>query len=221
MNKGYKHELEFWKRFTTTARFKNNWENPIPNPECQPETRAIIEAEIEGRKKYRVLDLGSGVVSILYGIVPIQNLFSCDPLADKYAEIYDYGHTGAPKPDQGYGENLPYPDNHFHIVHISNAIDHTENPARVIAEMERVCKKDGVIIIAGMTDEGEKEGYEGLHQFNAHIIDGINGKAFEIVDKAGQVIAVIDPGYNGEPIFADTKRLETGRDYFIFSYRKW
>ena len=223
MTSGFQHELEFWKGFIQTDRFKENWISDTPNPELQPESAGIILAEIEGRKKYRVLDLGSGVVSILRGTVPDKNLTSCDPLADDYQEIFDYNSHGIRPPDCQSGENLKYNDNYFDVVHISNAIDHASNPAGVHSEMERVCKKDGLIVISGFVNEGEHERYKGLHQWNARIITGVDELDYILeVDREGRKGGfVVDARYNGKLIHAETIRLETGRNYFVYAYRKW
>lgn len=217
---GRSHELSFWENFTKTRRFQNNWLSPTPNPELQPETRDIIEGEIKGKKKYRVLDLGCGAISILYGTVPVKNLTSADPLAHEYKKMVDYPDP-ALEPQMVSGENMPYKDDSFDVVHISNAIDHASKPLKVVAEMDRVCKPGGVVIISGFVDEGLHEQYKGLHQFNIHIISGIGGeKILECQDKAGGNVFAIDARYNGELILGDTVKLETGRDYFIYAYRK-
>src|SRR5690606_28086729 len=106
MTTGFQHELEFWKGFVKTDRFKQNWISSTPNPELQPETAGIILAEVEGKTKYRVLDLGSGVISILRGTIPNKHITACDPLADQYQELFDYNDHKIKPPDCYQGENL-------------------------------------------------------------------------------------------------------------------
>ena len=221
MTTGFQHELSFWEGFIQTDRFKQNWISDTPNPELQPESAGIILAEIEGKTKYRVLDLGSGVVSILRGTIPTKNLTACDPLADKYREIFDYDAHKIKPPDCYQGENLGYKDGQFDVVHISNAIDHTENPAAVLSEMERTCKKGGLIIISGFVNEGEHERYKGLHQWNARIVAGIDERNHVLdVNRDGKKGGfIVNARYGGKLVHAETIRLETGRDYFIYAYR--
>lgn len=44
-------------------------------------------------------------------------------------------------------EPLPYPDNSFDIVTCSEVVEHLENYRRLIAEMYRVLRKDGLVVI--------------------------------------------------------------------------
>ncbi len=213
---GFDHELDFWSKFVKTDRFKNNWISETPNPELRPESYDLITAEIERKKTAKVLDIGSGVASILRGTVPDKNLTACDPLADKYATIFDYQAQGLKQPVQAYGEALPFKDNSFSVVHISNALDHTQAPEKVIAEMERVCKKGGLILISGFTNEGEHEKYKGLHQWNITV--DIRGHIAALVILEKQILYVYhNPS---EVVFANITTIpQTGREYFIFAYR--
>lgn len=208
---GFDHELDFWSKFVKTERFKNNWISDTPNPELRPESYDLITSEIQDKKTAKVLDIGSGVLSILRGTVPDKNLTACDPLADKYATIFDYEAQVLKQPVQAFGEALPFKDNSFNVVHISNALDHTQAPEKVIAEIERVCKKGGLILISGFTNEGEHEKYRGLHQWNIEVKDAIlliTGKEYT-VSISDKLIAL-----------ANTTTIpETGREYFIFAYR--
>ena len=67
------HELNFWKSFVKTERFLKGWVANIKTPELHQETADFI-LSVPHKK---VLDVGSGVVSILNGLVPV---LSFDPL---------------------------------------------------------------------------------------------------------------------------------------------
>lgn len=213
---GFDHELDFWSKFVKTERFKNNWISDTPNPELRPESYDLIISEIQGKKTAKVLDIGSGVVSILRGTVSDKNLTTCDPLADKYATIFKYDEHGLKQPIQAYGEALPFKDNSFNVVHICNALDHTQAPEEVISEMERVCKKGGLILISGFTNEGEHEKYRGLHQWNIKL--DVHGHIAALTILQKQTLYIFhNPN---EVVFAEMMVIpETGREYFIFAYR--
>lgn len=221
MNKdGKNHELTFWKGFVKTSRFSNNWASVLPNPECQPETRQLIETYLQENPKAKVLDLGSGVVSILRGIVPDDQLTAVDPLADDYRRIFDYSSHGITPPVTAPGEKLPQKTSSFNIVHISNALDHADNPGQVLSELRRVCKKGGLVIVSGFVREGEFEKYQGLHQWNieAHKTSGYY--LLSVTDKDDRMNAVIRIESDKSDlmkVYAD-KVLETGRRYFIFAF---
>jgi SAM-dependent methyltransferase len=43
------------------------------------------------------------------------------------------------------GEHLPFPDGHFSLALIPNVLDHTADPARVLAELRRCLRGDGLL----------------------------------------------------------------------------
>lgn len=211
---GFDHEIDFWNKFVKTERFKQNWLTAVPNPECQPETWALVSDAVKDKKTAKILDIGSGVVSILRGITNDKYLTACDPLADEYAKIFDYEQHGIKPVVQGYCEELPFKDSSFDVVHISNALDHTQDPKKCVQEMQRVCKKDGLIVIAGFVNEGEHEGYRGLHQWN---ID-IKIKGLTCTKPDGRETLLND--ISDDTVLTLKKTLPvSGREYFIFAYR--
>jgi ubiquinone/menaquinone biosynthesis C-methylase UbiE len=52
--------------------------------------------------------------------------------------------------DAVYGDvnGLPYPDNYFDSVICGEVLEHIDSMAKGLSELERVCKKDGIIIIS-------------------------------------------------------------------------
>lgn len=48
---------------------------------------------------------------------------------------------------KGVGEELPYPDNHFEFVVCSTVLEHVDKPKKVLSEMIRVLKEDGVLYL--------------------------------------------------------------------------
>lgn len=95
------------------------------------------------RDDSKVLDVGCGVCTILHYIKGKR--FGIDPLADKLVKIYKYPEDI--NITKGYGENIPFPDNYFDTIFCSNALDHTEDPNNVVAEIYRVLKPQGYFIL--------------------------------------------------------------------------
>ena len=48
---------------------------------------------------------------------------------------------------QGFAENLPYANETFDVVYSSHVLEHVNDEAKALAEMRRVLKKNGVLII--------------------------------------------------------------------------
>ena len=80
---GIYHELHFWKGFVKTERFLNGWVAKVKTPELNNEVADFIKSV----SHESVLDVGSGVCSLLNGLV---NVDTCDPLGDLYSLIFDF-----------------------------------------------------------------------------------------------------------------------------------
>lgn len=140
-----KEEWEFrWQR--------DNWAALYRKPETQ---RKVLEYWVAFRHleeilrhialsdRSRVLDVGCGISTILHYLPGERH--GLDPLAERYKTIYEY------PPDidvrRGYGEAIPFGDDWFDVVVCSNAIDHTIDPQRTLAEIHRVLKPGGYFIL--------------------------------------------------------------------------
>ena len=80
---GIYHELAFWQQFVKTDRFLQGWVKKVKTPELNQEVADFI-LSVPNQK---VLDVGSGVCSILNGLV---NVTPCDPLGDLYKLVFDF-----------------------------------------------------------------------------------------------------------------------------------
>lgn len=187
---GIAHELKFWKGFVQTDRFLKGWVAPIKTPELHQETYDFIKSVPHDT----VLDVGSGVCSILNGTVP--KVTTADPLGELYELIFDYKKYNLqppfPIPAEEIGESgvlLYSNDKLFDIVHISNALDHTQNPLLAVQQLYKAVKPGGFLIIQGFENEGSFEKWQGFHKWDIHISDaftrleckGQDGKSTEIL----------------------------------------
>ena len=91
----------------------------------------------------KVLQIGSGPIDII-NFMPFGKTYAVDPLADFYKEKFkfDYGDTEF---IQSQGEELPFEEDFFDLVILSNVLDHTSSPEKVFSEISRVLKKDGIL----------------------------------------------------------------------------
>lgn len=153
------HELTFWKTFVTTPRFLKGW----VNNERTPELRDSVYQFLKERPEAEVLDVGSGVVSILTG--SCKKLMAVDPLGELYGMIFDYQKYRALQPIAIPAEELNFPGT-FDIVHISNALDHTQDPIKAFDSMFACVKPGGHLIIQSFENEATYENWQGFHQVN-------------------------------------------------------
>ncbi len=57
---------------------------------------------------------------------------------------------------QGDAARLPFADGSFSLVTCSAAFHHFEHPARILAEMTRVCRSGGRIVVSDVTPDADK-----------------------------------------------------------------
>ena len=91
----------------------------------------------------KILDVGCGVVSILNLLPGIR--YGIDPLLEQYRRLYPLDNDI--KWVTGCGENMPFDNSSFDIVFCSNVLDHTDNPALAISEINRVLKSKGMLVL--------------------------------------------------------------------------
>ncbi len=167
--KGISHELKFWKGFVQTPRFLDGWVAQVKTPELNMMAYDFISGMIKPTSK--VLDVGSGVVSILNGTVSPDNLTAADPLGGLYESIFDYEKYGIKPCVPVPAEEMTW-ENAFDIVHMSNAIDHAQDPEKVLYQLMKACKPEGFVILQGFENEGTFEKWEGFHQWDITVEEG-------------------------------------------------
>ena len=160
---GIYHELSFWKEFVKTKRFLKGWVGNQKTPELNQEVADFILSVPHDK----VLDVGSGVCSLLNGLV---NVTPCDPLGDLYKLVFDFKTYIIKAPLAYPAEEIPFQDE-FDIVHISNALDHCQNPYKAVQKLLEATKEGGYLIVQGFINEAEHENWQGFHQWNLNLTD--------------------------------------------------
>lgn len=95
-----------------------------------------------------VLDLGCGWGGVVLQVAAVaQAAFGIEPDPDRLAIarelVAESGRRNATV-TSGLGEALPFPDAHFDVVASYQVLEHVTDPSRVVAEVFRVLKPDGV-----------------------------------------------------------------------------
>ena len=170
---GLLEENVFWTRaLTDPAR---NWnineyrERTNPDFELQPELRSLIPAP-EGAT-VRILDVGAGPLTRIGKKWPGRRLeiIATDPLADKYNALVHRLQVPLLVPvSVADAEKLTetFPKNHFDLAYASNCLDHSYDPILAIQQMMEVVKPGRCVYLWHFANEGRKECYQGLHQWN-------------------------------------------------------
>lgn len=175
MDNIFQEELDYWDN---ELSLKGTYPNAIIN-RTTPELlikefpnilfRYITLSRINGNEKPKILDVGSGALSMLSfaSFNGLADLTCADPLNDEYIKLVKkYNYPLYYETVSVYGEKLTskLSKNSFDIAWMYNAIDHSQNPKKVVEEMTKVLKPNGYLIISGWNREGSSEGWRGLHQ---------------------------------------------------------
>lgn len=154
-------ELLFWKNFVKTDRFLKDWLSDSKTAELD----IYVADFIRSINHNSILDVGSGPVSILHGLIKDSSITAADPLSFYYQKIFNYKKYKISSPESVSAEDLCYKEQ-FDITHISNALDHCKNPRKVIENMYNATKKGGYLIIQTFEREGTEQKWKAFHQWD-------------------------------------------------------
>ena len=189
-----KGEVEFWRKWLSTngmywpedfrARF---------DPERRLDGHLALYVDRTGAGVVHILDVGSGPLTKLGKTHPSKRLeiTATDLLASDYDRLL--GELGLVPPVRTIhadAERLvaQFGNDAFDVVHAQNCIDHTADPVRAIDEMVAVARPGGWVVLFHAENEGQREQYNQLHQWNFTCEDG----AFVIRDRGGRTVNVTD-----------------------------
>jgi ubiquinone/menaquinone biosynthesis C-methylase UbiE len=109
---------------------------------------ASILSKMKIGDKWKILDVGCGP-TILSRMIQMGEKYGVDPLADSFGSLVkrrddvDLFHFL-----KGVGEFLPFKDDCFDLVICRNVLNHVLAPDMVVAEVGRVCRSNGLILLA-------------------------------------------------------------------------
>jgi len=137
----------------------------------------LVSAIMKKRKQVSVLEIGSGPMSLLaHGVdSKMMEVTAVDPLAGRYSALLaKHGIDYPIRPIAGTGEALPgnLKTGSFDIVYMSNSLDHTELPGKVMKNACELARAGGFIFVEGSANEGTNAGWSGLHQHDLFIKNG-------------------------------------------------
>lgn len=193
----FQEEIDWWEGILAPAS-RAEWMNDAIDPERResqfpPRLLDFIQT-LSVEHMPRVLDVGSGPLSPLAWGVDRQLIeaIAVDPLADIYGGILQkYGIDYSVKPVKGAGEEVAkiFGGERFDVVYSRNAIDHSVSPLQCVRQMVTVLKTGGILYLEGFENEGSRNSWQGLHQWNLSIRQG---NLYE-TDHAGNEINISGP----------------------------
>ena len=171
--RGLDDELSFWRAYIETRglQWPEEYEQRV-----DPRTalRADIASYLDGN---RVLDAGAGPLTILGKTVAGRtlDLVPVDALANRYDELLEQLGVRPPvRTIQGLTEELAsqFPRDSFDLAYARNTLDHSSDPIEAVRQMALVTRPGGIVFLEHADNEGARNGYGGLHQWNLLLADG-------------------------------------------------
>jgi SAM-dependent methyltransferase len=177
------HELDYWAAWLerrgvihSPDRIVDSFEWRVdPDSELEPPLRELV-----GRIKggfVSILDVGAGPLTSVGKAHPEKELeiVPIDSLAREYDRLLEQAGIEPPvRTCQGEAEELidRFGSESFDVAHADNALDHSADPLRAIESMLAVVRPGGYIVLNHRRNEGERQHYLGLHQWNFDVRGG-------------------------------------------------
>jgi ubiquinone/menaquinone biosynthesis C-methylase UbiE len=190
-------EKDYWNDEWDSKSLKDNMEEIYKKK--LDNSLKIWQKYIKIGKDTKILQIGCGPLDII-NYFKTGKRYSIDPLADLYKQKFNFDYKSTNLKKAG-GEDIPFPDKYFDLVIINNVIDHTYLPKKVLQEIKRVLKDDGImnldvqvyqksfLILAKIWGffkkrfTGEIFNIHHPYMFHAHDIDKLVKNEFNIVHK--------------------------------------
>ena len=172
---GLDNEVAFWTAWfhSRGLQYPEDYARRLdPHSELDDALAALLPPD-----NARVLDVGAGPLTVLgkrRAGKPI-DIVAVDALAEAYDAIMaEVGVVPPVRTLKCDAEKLSamFADGGFDLAHSQNALDHSYDPMRAIAEMLRAVKRGGYAYLRHNRNEAENEGYRGLHQWNFDLREG-------------------------------------------------
>jgi SAM-dependent methyltransferase len=179
--RGKRSELAFWSAWMAGAPGAEEWAEDR-RERLDPETAirdSLVGAKIANADGdvVSILDVGAGPITRLGYRYPGKTLtiVPVDPLADEYDRLLREAQLEPPIRTRGVaGESLVehFGPRSFDIAYAANSLDHSADPLLIVDNMLRVVRPGGAVLLRHRQNEGERERYEGLHQWNFDCVEG-------------------------------------------------
>lgn len=173
-----RHETErFWRSvIKPDSKYHAEWMARM-DPEKEFDSALLTHVRNFDNNKLAVLDVGAGpCTSLGYKADGIEiRLTAADYYASLFSEILEQNKI-TPPVKTVFADALyltqAFSENTFDIVYSRNALDHVLDPIKGLSEMIKVAKVGGLVCVYGHANEGEREFYQGFHQWNFAVENG-------------------------------------------------
>jgi SAM-dependent methyltransferase len=175
---GRDDELEFWEDYLKTRG--GEWPEDFVDrmdPELPLQQQLTRHLSHVQEQDVLILDCGAGPLTVVgkrWGNHRV-SVTAVDALADDYDRLLaKHSITPPVRTRRCEVEHLDelFPEDHFDLVHMRNALDHCYDPLAGLRQMIRVVKPNCAVFLDHEIDVGAGAEYAGLHQWNFCSEDG-------------------------------------------------
>ncbi len=135
-----------------------------------------LKSFFSGKSIQNILDIGTGSGDFIKLISPVfqpeTQITGIDPSEEALAEARRLNELDNVEFVRMEGESLSFEDNSFDVVCLSNAMHHLASTTETFAEMKRVVKPEGWILIAEIVSDNLNEAQETqkmVHHFKSYV----------------------------------------------------
>lgn len=173
-----KDELRFWDRWLKTKglewpdQFRERIDPDLP---LSPTHRRFIDQLPQ--EELQILDVGAGPLTVVGKKHPQKRLtiHAVDVLAESYDALLEcYGIQPPVRTRFAEAESLTrwFAEDSFDFVNARNCLDHGVDPVEAVRQILLVTKRGCYALLMHIENEGEKQSYVGLHQWNFSVASG-------------------------------------------------
>jgi ubiquinone/menaquinone biosynthesis C-methylase UbiE len=113
----------------------------------------------------RALDVGTGAGALAFALAPlVREVVGLDPVPE-LLELARQRELPNTEFVEGDGAALPFPDVSFDLAGTHRTLHHVARPARVLAELARVTRPGGHVLVVDQLSPDDPDGAAAVHEF--------------------------------------------------------
>jgi ubiquinone/menaquinone biosynthesis C-methylase UbiE len=151
---------------SSTDRFARTADRVAALQDARAERLAeMVRDFVQPRGEDRALDVGTGAGALALALAPlVREVVGLDPVPELLALARD---RARPNTEfvEGDGAALPFPDASFDLAGTQRTLHHVAQPDRVVAELARVTRSGGRVLVVDQLAPDDPAAAAALHEF--------------------------------------------------------
>jgi ubiquinone/menaquinone biosynthesis C-methylase UbiE len=151
---------------SSTERFARTAERVAARQDARaPQLAAQVREFVRPRRDERALDVGTGAGALAFALAPlVREVVGLDPVPE-LLELARERSLPNTQFVEGDGTALPFPDDAFDLAGTHRTLHHVAQPERVVAELARVTRPGGHVLVVDQLAPADSAAAAALHEF--------------------------------------------------------